>query len=279
MVYQTPPFRWVGRKTKDLDKIKYLIPDYINNFYELMCGSASLATSGLIDAKQYNLIDLNYNLITTLRTLKGDNLDKVISLFQDFKNNKKCYDRIRSLDRTLKPQYLSPELITARFIYLLNTNFQGMWRENKKGQMNVPFGHRKSKKFFDKDSMLKYQSMLNKHNTKIYHADFVDFVENIADFKENDFVYIDPPYIPISKTSSFTGYTNGGFELELHTMIRNIALDLAKKGVKVLISNSHCDKTFEIYQGLIFNEMIVDRKISAKVASRGQVKEFLISNY
>jgi DNA adenine methylase len=159
----------------------------------------------------------------------------------------------------------------ARFIYLNKTGFNGLWRVNSKGHYNVPWGQLKNPRIFDPETLRDISLRLTE--TEITHA---DFVESVKGAKAGDVVYFDPPYIPLSSSSSFSQYAMADFGLQEQNLLADVIADLKSKSVHVILSNSDTELTREIF-GKEMNLYQIDaaRAIAAKAASRGTVKEII----
>jgi DNA adenine methylase len=159
----------------------------------------------------------------------------------------------------------------ARFIYLNKTCFNGLYRVNSKGKFNTPFGKYKNPSIFDEKNLLRISLHLNKSTLTN-----LDFKEALKRPRRGDLVYIDPPYIPISKTANFTSYNGGGFSLQDHIDLARISEKLMRRGVHVVISNSYCDKSLEIFKNFKFSTIEGDRNISGGISGREKKKEMII---
>ena len=166
--------------------------------------------------------------------------------------------------------------VAAWFIYLNRTGYNGLYRVNKQNVFNVPFGGYNNPTICDAEHLRTCSQALQ--GVDLRHACFDDVM---ADAKPGDFVYCDPPYVPISATSSFTSDTSDGFGIDEHRRLHDIALDLAKRGVNILISNSAAPAVLELYRDHPFHieTIAAARNIAANAASRGEVTELLIQNY
>jgi DNA adenine methylase len=166
-------------------------------------------------------------------------------------------------------------LSTSALFFVLNKLcFNGLYRENSKGLFNVPFGKKESFPELDQDLFAHASIVFQK--AKIYVA---DFEASLKSAKSGDFVYLDPPYIPLDATSSFTSYSSGGFGLDSQERLARVMGELAQKGVRAMLSNSATPLTGKIYKGFRFVEIQAPRMVSAKAAGRGQIAELLIMNY
>jgi len=190
------------------------------------------------------LSDVNEELINTYKVVKTNPYQLLKKLKKHSKkHSKKYYYRIRELDRRKDFKNFKDVDRAARFIYLNKTCFNGLHRTNQKGHFNVPLGNMKIKHLVDRENLLRVHRAL-RHVT-IKHSSFEDIIKKA---KKDDFIYLDPPYIPLNKTSSFTNYNKNGFNLDDQKRLRDLLLDASNRGVKLLISNSYTELTKELYK-------------------------------
>lgn len=266
----TSPLRWVGGKRRLLDRILPLVPKYEGSYYEPFVGGGSVMLTQLT-TNDVNVNDVNSELINFYVTLRS-NCEEVLNVYDTkFKNDEETFYKIRVWDRSSTFASIDPILRAARFLYLNKASFQGLWRVNsKKGYHNVPYSRPKSI-VLDREKIVEFVNAIS--NVKFSSMDFEEFLSNV---KNSDFAYLDPPYVPISKTSSFTGYTMGGFD---HERLRNCCRLLNDRGVKFLLSNSDCEFVRELYREFDITSIDVKRNVAAKKSSRGTVSEVLVKNY
>jgi DNA adenine methylase len=164
---------------------------------------------------------------------------------------------------------------SASLLYVLNKLcFNGLYRENSKGGFNVPFGQKKQLPYIDKEDLGSVSKVLA--DTVILNSDFETTIGNA---EEGDFVYLDPPYIPIDATSSFTSYHSNGFGIEEQKRLAAAMLRLKSLGVNAMCSNSDTPLTREIFEELNLDSIQAPRMVSAKASGRGSVSELVITNY
>lgn len=272
-----PFVKWVGGKRQLLKEIKQFMPSSYNFYFEPFVGGGALFLN-LAPQKAY-ISDKNEELINCWQVIKHtpNELLELLQYHQN-KNSKEYYLEVRSVDRNGKILTMSPIERAARFIYLNKAGYNGLWRVNAKGQNNVPYTNPKKLNLVMTERILSISEFLNKCDIKIAHKDFT-YVENIA--KKNDFIYFDPPYIPLTITSSFTSYTKDGFGEVQQILLRDLALKLTQAEVKVMISNSDTQLTRELYKSPCFNiyEVSAKRMINSNAKKRGKVNELIITNY
>ena len=276
-----PILKWVGGKRYLLDTIIKLMPKKWINYHEPFLGGGALYCHlfnlGLLDKKEIFLSDKNTDLMLTYSFIKGmqslipDLLKKLDKLANE--HNKENYYKIRNLDKTKKFNKLSDLEKTARFIYLNKTCFNGLCRYNSKGEFNAPIGDKVNPVLYTGDSILNLSKALWK--AFLINSDFTIILENT---KKSDFVYLDPPYYPISKTSNFTGYA-GNFHEEEQLRLFSVYKELSSRGVYVMESNSNTDFIKNLYKDYTIHIVDNKRSISADPNKRKVIREVIITNY
>lgn len=272
------PFtKWTGGKRQLLVELNQNLPKKFNTYYEPFIGGGAL----FFDLAPKNAVinDLNSDLMMCYLAIR-DNVEELIDVLNiHAKNNsKEYYLSVRAADRDEKYDKMSEVEKAARMMYMLRVNYNGMYRVNSKGQFNVPYGRYKNPNIVNEELLYKINKYLNVSNVEILNTRFEHAVSHA---KEGDFVYFDPPYIPVSATSSFTSYTKDGFTLKDQEMLRDVFVELDKKGVYVMLSNSSNPLVFELYKDYVNTTIIVGatRMINSDASKRGKVQEVLIKNY
>lgn len=212
------------------------------------------------------LSDLNPELINCYSVVKN-NPDLLIAELKSHKNNEDYYYEIRALD----PAKLSPVERAARIIFLNKTCFNGLYRENSKGQFNVPFGYYKNPNFCNEDLLQACHHALK--NTSLSCASFEDLLSKAT---EGDLVYLDPPYHPLSSTSNFRTYTKSSFSSQEQVLLASVFSELEARGCFVILSNSDCPFIRDLYQGKIIETVYALRAINCKGERRGKISEVLV---
>lgn len=240
-----PFVKWVGGKRQLLRQFRelglYPPEDFnpmTNTYYEPFVGGGAVFFDLL--PKNAELSDLNKELVTTYNVIK-ENVDELIESLQKHIYDKEYYLRVRAK----KLEDLSDVEIASRFIFLNRTGFNGLYRVNKSGQFNVPFGRYNNPVICDEDNLRRVSDVLQ--DVTITHRDYKDILKTA---KSGDFIYLDPPYYPINATSSFTSYTAEGFLEKEQTELRNTFVMLHEKGCFVMLSNSDTPFINELYSGL-----------------------------
>lgn len=270
------PFtKWTGGKRQLLSTLKSLMPDSYNNYFEPFIGGGALFFDLAPQTACIN--DFNSELINCYQQIK-DNPIELIDLLtkHQINNSKDYYLNLRSVDRNNRINEMSLTERAARIMYMLRVDFNGLYRVNSKNQFNVPYGRYKNPKIVDTPLILAISDYLNKNNIQIMNSDFEEVVKFV---KFGDFVYFDPPYIPLSDTSAFTSYTHEGFSYEDQVRLRDTFKRLDEKGAFVMLSNSSSPLVKELYKDFYVHEIEATRTNGAKSSSRGKISEIIVTNY
>jgi DNA adenine methylase len=270
-----PFLKWVGGKRQLLGEIRPLIPKGYKRYFEPFLGGGAVFFS--LQPKTGFVNDLNTELINCYQVIRNNPNELLVTLNQH-QNTSDHFYRIRELDRNPGLEFLTPIERAARLIYLNKTCFNGLFRVNSQGQFNVPFGAYKSPVYADPAVIYAVSNYLQT-STIVFTS--LDFADATAEAKHNDFVYFDPPYDPVSDTSSFTGYNLHGFGRDEQERLKGTCDVLTGRGVKVLISNSDTPfiRTLFSEDGYIIREVKARRNINSVGTGRGEISELLISNY
>ena len=266
-----PIVKWVGGKRQLMFELLKNMPEDYNRYFEPFIGGGALFFE--LQHENAYISDMNEELINLYQVVR-DNVDKLIIDLQKHDISKEYFINIRNIDRTEEYENWSDVKKASRFIYLNRTCFNGMYRVNSKGEFNVPFGHYKSPRILDKNNLINCSNLLQK--TEIKHADFSEILKKV---KKDDFVYFDPPYVPLSETSSFTSYTKDGFDIDMQFKLRDVCDELDSMGVKFLLSNSDTKLVNELYENYNIKKVFASRQINANADGRGKISEVLVRNY
>jgi DNA adenine methylase len=163
---------------------------------------------------------------------------------------------------------------SALFIFLNKTGYNGMYRENSSGGYNIPFGKRKQPIICDEENLKLVSDVLKQIDVKCG-----SYEEALSDAVAGDFIYLDPPYEPLNRTSNFTEYQAGGFVQDDQRKLADIYRGLSEKGCLVMMSNSTADLIYELYSEFFINKITVSRGINATKSIRGKIEELIITNY
>ena len=280
LVSNIKPFvKWAGGKNGLINSLISFIPKKFNSYFESFVGGGALffylKNLNILNSKKIYLNDKNTELINAYKQIKI-NPNKLLEELEILKNNhsKEYFYKIRNLDRDFDFYSLSEVFRAARFIYLNKTCFNGLCRYNAKGNFNTPIGSYKNPKIYDKDLIFSVHEVLK--NVSITNKDF-EVVSLKA--KKGDFIYFDPPYYPLNKTSSFVSYTDN-FSANEQIRLYKLFKMLDCEGIKVLQSNSNTDFIKELYKDFEIIEVISKRAINCKGDKRGKITELIIrGNY
>ncbi len=268
-----PFLKWAGGKTQLADALLERMPLVFNVYHEPFVGSGALFFRLYRERKIRRAIlsDLNAELIDTYRAIR-DNVSDVIKLLSEFPHDREFYYAIREQD----PWQLSLPERAARMIYLNKTGYNGLYRVNRQGKFNVPFGRYKSPKYLDQENLIAVSQALQ--NVEILCTPFQTVLERVV---PGDWVYFDPPYVPLSQTANFTSYHANGFGLSDQEHLRDICVELSKEKVYVMLSNSDTEIIRSLYNLPYFtiDEVWANRAINCNGAKRGKIKELVITNY
>jgi DNA adenine methylase len=267
----TPFVKWVGGKRQLLAIIRKRLPKTMENYYEPMVGGGAVffALANRRAFKNAVINDLNLELIEAYQTLQEPALlDEVISLLKTYVYEETFYYEMRAQS----PSSLDKAHRVARFLYLNRTCYNGLYRVNRKGEFNAPFGDYTNPMICDENNLREAALALAG-----VRCTATDYATAVAKAGSGDVVYIDPPYLPRSLTSNFTSYTKGGFPFAEHERLASIFRDLANRGVKVLLSNTDQKVIRDLYHGFRISRVSAVRNINSDGEGRGVVNEILVS--
>jgi len=270
-----PILKWAGGKRQILPYLLQYIPKNFNNYYEPFAGGLALLielyNQGRI--KKAIISDTNKDLINLYEIIK-ERPNELISAIKEiyFKNNKDDYYQARKLFNSLEPHKNVSR--AALLLYLNRHGYNGLYRVNSKGKFNVPFGRYNNPSLPDEEDIIKFHEMLK--SCEILNLDFEDVVRSA---QRSDFVYFDPPYMPLNETSYFTDYTSGGFSKQDQKRLASVFKKLSNKGVFIMQSNSNNEFIRQLYAEYNIVEIEARRNINSNASKRGSVKELIILNY
>lgn len=205
-----------------------------------------------------------------------DNLDDLIEDLKKHKNDSDYFYNLRKLDRSKDFEATGKIQRASRLIYLNKTCYNGLYRVNNAGEFNSPFGRYKKPNIVNEPVLRAVSLYLNSNNVQIFNSDYDDILKGLD---KNSFVYLDPPYHPISESSSFTGYIQGGWNIYDQVRLREACDDLTRRGIKFLLSNSASDLIKDQYKDYNISIVKATRTINAYAEKRGEIDEVLIRNY
>ena len=229
-----------------------------------------------LQPKQAIVNDINAEVINVYQVVR-DYPDALIVALEQYRHTASEFYRLRTLDRDEQAYAaLSPVERAARIIYLNKTCFNGLFRVNAQGQFNAPFGNYSNPNIVNDEVLRAVSAFLNQHAVDLVATGFETLLPRI---EKGSFVYLDPPYDPVSDTASFTGYSLQGFGKQDQRRLKDFCDALHEKGVKFLLSNSATDFIKDLYRGYRIDTLAVPRSINAVAAKRGKIDELLIRNY
>lgn len=266
-----PIVKWVGGKRQLMFELLKNMPKTYNRYFEPFIGGGALFFE--LQPENAYISDMNEELIN-LYSVVRDNVYELIADLNKHEVSKEFFLKIRNLDRTDEYKNLSNLQRASRFIYLNRTCFNGLYRVNSQGQFNVPFGNYKKPRIVNENNLLNCSELLK--NTEIKCA---DFSEILTKAKKDDFVYFDPPYVPLNETSSFTSYTKDGFDMDMQFKLREVCDELDLMGVKFMLSNSDTKFVNELYSNYEIKKVFASRAVNANADGRGKITEVLVMNY
>jgi DNA adenine methylase len=271
-----PILKWAGGKSRLVPMILSRLPNEIGTYYEPFVGGAAVffALAAEKRFKRAVLGDKNRDLIDVYKGVKAD-VGAVIALLRDYtrRHSQETYYQTRELD----PQSLDLAERAARLIYLNKTGYNGLYRVNRSGQFNVPFGRYENPTICNEPRLHAAAEVLRSRGVSIKVA---DFERCTARAEPGDAVYFDPPYVPLTKTANFTGYHNEAFGAEQHQRLADTFADLTRRKVAAVLSNSGSKETRRLYEGdgIDVTRVLVSRPINSKSTARGAVAELIVSN-
>lgn len=259
-----PFLKWAGGKTQLLPELTKYAPENFNKYIEPFIGGGSFFFN--LNPDNAIISDSNEELIITYKAIKNS-VEEVISSLRKFKHEEEFYYNIRALN----PETLSNVDRAARLIYLNKTCFNGLYRVNKKGQFNVPYG-KGNNTIYNPDNLRDTSEFLQ--NTIIEHSDYSAILKKHA--KSGDFVFLDPPYYPVSKNADFQRYTKEFFYHEDQIKLKDEFDRLVQLGCHVLLTNSDHPFILELYSDYEIKIIETRRMISSKASTRRGVDIIVI---
>ena len=295
-----PILKWAGGKRQLLPELRPYYPPAFTRYIEPFVGSGAvfldLHNTGLLAGRDVCLSDINADVIGCYRTVR-DAADAVIDELTRLDAGHRSAGRAHFYevrDERFNPQrraiqaeaspadHYTPAL-AAMLIYLNRTGYNGLFRVNSQGEFNVPAGRQSSVRICDPDNLRHVAAALGRPGVTI---EVRQFHEALCAARSGDFVYLDPPYAPVSRTACFTSYTVSRFGAEEQAVLQRAVIDLASRGAYVLLSNSVAPDIGELYgenpaargAGLKTRTVAARRAINSRASERGAVLEYLITN-
>lgn len=295
-----PVLKWAGGKRQLLPVLRPYYPAAFDRYIEPFVGSGAvfldLYNHGRLNGRDVRLSDINADVIGCYRVIR----DEVESLIQELqalqdghrtRGREHFYEvrddrfnpRRREIHTSPHPEAHYTPALAAMLIYLNRTGYNGLFRVNSRGLFNVPAGRYASVRICDADNLRRLSAALGATRTSL---EVCGFEKALADAGPGDFVYLDPPYAPVSRTAHFTSYTSGRFGADQQARLQQAVVGLAERRVHVLLSNSIAPDIKELYAenehvrhaGLQARTVEARRAINSRASARGAVLEYLITN-
>jgi len=295
-----PILKWAGGKRQLLPRLRRYYPRSFDRYFEPFLGSGAVFLDchnhGLLESREVRLSDINADVIGCYRMVR-DAVDDVIAALVGLEaghqeDGRRHFYAIRdgqfnslrqSVHAAANPADRYTPALAAMLIYLNRTGYNGLFRVNSRGAFNVPAGRYSSVTICDAPNLRRLAEALGRPGLTI---DVRGFEAALADGRSGDFVYLDPPYAPVSRTAHFTSYTAGRFGPAEQTTLQRTVVALARRGAAVLLSNSVAPEIRRLYAddsnarsaGLRTKTVPARRAINSRASRRGAVREYLITN-
>ncbi|MEG4904450.1 Dam family site-specific DNA-(adenine-N6)-methyltransferase [Microcoleus sp. F10-A1] len=253
---QKPFLKWAGGKSQMINDLLKFAPNDFDKYIEPFIGGGALYFS--LNHSNCIISDLNEELVITYKQVK-ENVHEILGILSTYQNSETFFYQIRSLEA----KKLSEVERAARLIYLNKTCFNGLYRVNKKGEFNVPYGKRTGL-FYNSETLLRASEYLQ--NTEIYHLDYKETLKRFA--AKGDFIFLDPPYQPVGKYSDFKRYTKEFFYEKDQIELANLFQELTYKGCYVMLTNSDHPFILDLYKDFHIEIIETKRLISSNPNTR-----------
>ena len=274
IAHAAPVVKWVGGKRQLLPQILPLIPKRMTAYCEPFLGGGAVLFA--LQPRRALVNDLNQDLITVYRVIK-ENADALIEHLSRHENTPEYFYRIRDLDRDREAYAaLSDVEKASRLLYLNKTCYNGLFRVNASGAFNSPYGHYRRPNIVNEQTIRGVSRYFNSCDITFFSEDFAAVLDRVP---RGGFVYLDPPYDPVSDTASFTGYNRGGFGREEQVRLKACCDALTARGVKFLLSNSATPFIRELYGSYRVSIVQARRAVNSVASRRGAIEEVLVRNY
>lgn len=268
-----PIIKWAGGKRQLLEEILPVVPEFGVYCEPFLGGGAVLFA---LCPRHAIVNDINRDLISMYGVVR-ETPDKLIASLRQYKNTKNDFYRIRNLDREAnKYSRFSAVHKAARLLYLNKTCYNGLYRVNANGQFNTPYGRYKRPNIVNAEGICSMSAYLNTADITLCCEDFAVTLERLG---KGDFVYLDPPYDPLTQTANFTAYSSNGFGKDAQSRLKDCCDRMDEKGIKFLLSNSATPLIKELYFGYHMKTVQAKRNVNSVANGRGSIEELLIANY
>lgn len=268
----SPILKWVGGKRQLLTEIIPMINKKCSTYIEPFVGGGAVFFE--LQPKKAIINDYNAELINVYEVVR-DFPEELINLLEDHnrENSEEYFYKLRALDRSAEYSEMSNVQRAARIIYLNKTCYNGLYRVNSAGQFNSPYGKYKNPNIVNAATIRAMSRYLRNPNITIKQGDYRGALKGV---RKGAFVYLDPPYMPISSSASFTGYTENGFTYEQQVELKNECDKLKEKGISFVQSNSDCEEIRDLYKEYEYKKVQAKRSINSDANKRGEISEVLI---
>jgi DNA adenine methylase len=262
-----PFLKWVGGKGQLLGQFRDLLPEEYGRYYEPFLGGGALFFART--PRSAVLADVNEELVDCYRAIR-DSVGDVIHALRRHKYEKEHYYEVR----LRSPESMTPARRAARTIFLNRSGYNGLYRVNRAGRFNVPFGRHNNPTLCDASNLRACSKALQ--GVELLCSDFATAVEGA---QSGDFVYFDPPYVPLSPTSSFTQYAAARFGWKEQQELARVFGVLARRGVSVMLSNSDTPEVRALYREFRLDRVAASRMVNSNPERRGKVGEVVVRSY
>ena len=270
----SPLLKWVGGKRQLLSDILPMVDNKCSTYVEPFIGGGAVLFA--LQPKNAIINDINSELIGVYRAIKDD-VEALLKRLAQFENTKECFYEVRGWDRNAEfYDQLTDIDKAARVIFLNKTCYNGLYRVNSAGECNTPFGRYKNPNIVNESTLRAVHEYFNTSDVTILNTSYSEAVQGLP---EDSFVYLDPPYDPISVTASFTGYNAGGFSRKDQIALRDCCRQLDAAGIKFMLSNSATEFIQDIYSDFNITIVPAKRAINSVGSKRGCVDEVVVRNY
>lgn len=270
-----PFLKWAGGKRQLLPVLRRHVPHRYGRYFEPFLGAGALFFD--LQPQEAVVNDANGELINCYRLIQSAP-EALLADLRRHRNASEYFYSLRNLDRRPEFASLTPLQRASRLIFLNKTCYNGLFRVNRRGHFNAPFGAYKNPRLADEELIREVSRYLNTERITLLNTDFASALEQAG---EGDFAYLDPPYDPVSPTSSFTGYHHGCFNRAEQIRLKETCDDLTRRGCRLLLSNSDTPFIRELYGDARVYEIVevpANRSINSRGDRRGRMSELLISN-
>lgn len=269
-----PVVKWAGGKRQILDVLQPLLPRRITCYCEPFVGGGAMLFR--LQPRRAIINDVNSELIAVYEVIRDD-VEALILALQEHKNEEACFYAVRHWDRDPR-LYAAKSKVekAARLIFLNKTCYNGLFRVNNAGEFNTPFGRYKNPAIVNAPVLRAVSAYFRKAEIAFSSRDYAAVLETLPG---RSFVYLDPPYDPLSDSANFTGYARGGFSREDQIRLRRCCDQLNRRGVKFMLSNSATPFIRDLYSDYDVSIVRAKRAVNSIAAGRGQVDEVVVRNY